>query len=32
MARYGLKWIDSDMHLCEPIDLWDAYIDPAYQK
>jgi uncharacterized protein len=32
MAKYGLKWIDSDMHLCEPVDLWDAYIAPRYKQ
>lgn len=32
MAKYGLKWLDSDMHLCEPVDLWDAYIDPQYRQ
>lgn len=32
MAKYGLKWIDSDMHLCEPVDLWEAYIDPQYKE
>ncbi|MPZ14895.1 MAG: amidohydrolase family protein [Chloroflexi bacterium] len=31
MARNGFKWIDSDMHLAEPGDLWDAYIDPKYR-
>ncbi len=31
MAKYGLKWIDSDMHLCEPVDLWAEYIDPAFK-
>ena len=31
MAKDGLKWIDSDMHLCEPVDLWKDYIDPAYR-
>ncbi len=32
MAKYGLKWMDSDMHLCEPVDLWEAYIDPPYKQ
>jgi predicted TIM-barrel fold metal-dependent hydrolase len=32
MAKYGLKWMDSDMHLCEPVDLWEAYIDPQYKE
>lgn len=28
MARDGLRWMDSDMHLAEPGNLWDAYIEP----
>ncbi len=32
MAKYGMKWLDSDMHLCEPHNLWDDYIEPAYKK
>lgn len=32
MAKDGLKWLDSDMHLCEPVDLWNDYIDPAYKE
>lgn len=31
MAKYGLKWLDSDMHLCEPVDLWEQYVDPKYK-
>ncbi len=31
MAKYGLRWMDSDMHLCEPIDLWDKYIDRKFR-
>ena len=31
MARDGFKWIDCDMHLAEPGDLWDDYIDPAFK-
>lgn len=31
MAKYGLQWIDSDMHLCDPMNLWAAYIDPQYK-
>src|SRR5579862_3755369 len=26
--KNGLRWIDSDMHLAEPWDLWQAYIEP----
>ncbi len=32
MAKYGLKWIDSDMHLCEPVNLWEDYVDPHYKE
>jgi uncharacterized protein len=28
VARDGLKWMDSDMHLAEPGDLWQKYIEP----
>src|SRR6266567_2572521 len=28
MAKHGLKWMDSDMHLAEPGDLWQRYIEP----
>ncbi|HXR36412.1 MAG TPA: hypothetical protein VN754_10710, partial [Candidatus Binataceae bacterium] len=31
MAHHGYKVMDSDMHLIEPHDLWQRYIDPAYQ-
>ena len=31
MAHQGYKVMDSDMHLIEPHDLWQRYIDPAYQ-
>ena len=30
MAKDGFKIVDSDMHLIEPPDLWQRYIDPAY--
>lgn len=29
---FRLKWIDSDMHLCEPVHLWEAYSDPQYKQ
>ena len=32
MAIEGLKWIDSDMHLGEPWDLWNDYVDPKYRQ
>ena len=31
MAKDGFKVFDSDMHVVEPADLWDRYIDPAYR-
>ena len=30
MAKNGFRIIDSDMHVMEPTDLWERYIDPAY--
>jgi predicted TIM-barrel fold metal-dependent hydrolase len=32
MARDGFKVFDSDMHVLEPVDLWDRYIDPAFRS
>ena len=31
MANQGFKVLDSDMHVLEPADLWQRYIDPAYR-
>jgi hypothetical protein len=31
MAKNGFKVFDSDMHLVEPVDLWERYINPAYK-
>ena len=31
MARSGFKVMDSDMHVIEPIDLWQTYMDPAFR-
>ena len=31
MAKNGFKIIDSDMHIMEPADLWDRYIDPKFR-
>ena len=31
MAKNGFKVLDSDMHVLEPPDLWQRYIDPAYK-
>jgi hypothetical protein len=29
--KNGLRWLDSDMHLAEPWDLWHRYIDSAFR-
>ena len=31
MAKHGFKVFDSDMHVAEPYDLWQRYIDPAFR-
>jgi hypothetical protein len=31
VAKSGFKVLDSDMHVLEPPDLWQRYIDPAYE-
>ncbi len=31
MAKAGFKVMDSDMHIVEPVDLWEKYIDPAFK-
>ena len=31
MAKNGFKLLDSDMHIIEPPDLWEIYIDPAFR-
>ena len=31
MAKDGFKVVDSDMHVMEPHDLWQNYIDPSYK-
>ena len=31
MANHGFKVMDSDMHVMEPADLWQRYIDPAFR-
>ena len=31
MARNGFEVMDSDMHVLEPIDLWERYIDPEFK-
>ena len=31
MAKNGFKFLDSDLHVMEPVDLWQRYIDPAFK-
>ena len=31
MAKNGFKVLDSDMHIIEPPDLWQRYIDPEFK-
>jgi predicted TIM-barrel fold metal-dependent hydrolase len=31
MTKNGMKVLDSDMHLMEPVDLWDRYIDSQFK-
>ena len=31
MTKDGMKVLDSDMHLMEPVDLWERYIDARYK-
>ena len=31
MAKQGFKAMDSDMHVFEPHDLWDRYIEPEFK-
>jgi uncharacterized protein len=31
MSHDGFKVIDSDMHIIEPVDLWQRYIDPKFK-
>lgn len=31
MTNSGFKVLDSDMHIIEPADLWQRYIDPAFK-
>lgn len=32
MSKSGYKIIDSDMHIMEPPDLWQRYIDPGFKS
>ena len=29
--KYSFKIMDSDMHLREPADLWDKYMEPEWR-
>ncbi len=29
MAKNGFQMIDAEMHVMEPVDLWERYIDRA---
>jgi predicted TIM-barrel fold metal-dependent hydrolase len=31
LSKNGFKVMDSDMHILEPADLWDRYMEPAYR-
>ncbi len=31
MAKHGFKILDSDMHVMEPPDFWERYIDGKYK-
>ena len=31
MAKNGFKVMDSDMHVVEPLDLWERYTEPAFR-
>ncbi len=32
MAKAGFKVFDSDMHVMEPPDLWQRYIEPEFKE
>src|SRR6266849_3832493 len=31
MAKNGFKMIDAEMHVMEPVDLWERYIEPEFK-
>jgi len=31
MAKHGFKVMDSDIHVIEPRDLWQRYMEPAFR-
>ena len=32
MAKNGFRLIDAEMHVMEPTDLWQRYIDPEFRE
>lgn len=32
MAKNGIKIIDAELHVMEPVDLWQRYIDPEFKS
>ena len=32
MAKNGFKMIDAELHVMEPVDLWERYIDPEFRE
>ncbi len=30
--KQNFKIIDSDMHIMEPLDLWENYLDPRFKE
>ena len=32
MAKHGFKVLDSDMHILEPADLWQRYLDAKFKQ
>ncbi len=32
MGKDGYRIIDAEMHVMEPVDLWECYIDPAFKE
>ncbi len=31
MAKHAFKMLDAEMHVMEPVDLWERYIDPRFK-
>jgi hypothetical protein len=31
MAKRAYKMLDAEMHVMEPVDLWERYIDPRFK-